>query len=68
MTVTEDTNSHRIRRIKWAIAKLTEKQGKEPVYRIQFVCGFWRGNKEIKLSYIAIVVVLKQIDLGMSSI
>lgn len=50
MAVTEDINSYRIRKIKWAIAELMEKQGKATVYQVQLYAGFGGNNKEIKLT------------------
>ncbi|WDH83376.1 TnsD family Tn7-like transposition protein [Paenibacillus urinalis] len=50
LAVTEDINSYRIRKIKWAIAELMEKQGKATVYQVQLYAGFGGNNKEIKLT------------------
>lgn len=47
--VTEDINSYRIRKIKWAISDLMKKQGRATAYQIQLYAGFGGSNKEIKI-------------------
>ncbi|GLG01723.1 hypothetical protein Alches_17630 [Alicyclobacillus hesperidum subsp. aegles] len=45
--VTEDINSYRIRKIKWAISELESEGVSLTVYKIQLRAGFGGDNKEI---------------------
>lgn len=45
---TEDIESYRIRKIKWAINEMIENGEKLTLYKIQLRAGFGGGNKEIK--------------------
>lgn len=46
--VTEDIESYRVRKIKWAIDEMIKKGEKLTVYKIKLKAGFGGGNKEIK--------------------
>jgi hypothetical protein len=46
--VTEDIEIYRVRKIKWAIAKMIKNGERLTVYKIQLKAGFGGGNKEIK--------------------
>lgn len=46
--VTEDIQSYRIRKIKWAIDEMIKNGQRLTVYKVQLFAGFGEGNKEIK--------------------
>lgn len=46
--VTEDINSYRVRKIKWAIAQLMRKQGKATAYQVQLYAGFGGKNDAVR--------------------
>ncbi|MEI2364618.1 hypothetical protein [Niallia circulans] len=46
--VTEDIQSYRIRKIKWAIDEMIKTAQRLTVYKVQLYAGFGEGNKEIK--------------------
>lgn len=46
--VTEDIQSYRIRKIKWAINEMIKNGKRLTVYKIQLYAGFGEGNQEIK--------------------
>lgn len=46
--VTEDIESYRVRKIKWATHEMVKNGEKLTVYKIQLKAGFGGGNKEIK--------------------
>lgn len=47
-SITEDINSYRVRKIKWAINEMKKSGEKLTVYKIQLKAGFGGGNIEIK--------------------
>ncbi|WP_331713201.1 TnsD family Tn7-like transposition protein [Aneurinibacillus soli] len=46
--VTEDIESYRVRKIKWAIDEMNKNGERLTVYKIQLKAGFGGGNKKIK--------------------
>jgi|GEM_PF-1423834 len=46
--VTEDINSYRMRKIKWAIDDLMKRKGRVTVYQVQLYAGFGGKNDEMK--------------------
>ncbi|MFE8698294.1 TnsD family Tn7-like transposition protein [Cytobacillus sp. FJAT-53684] len=46
--VTEDIESYRVRKIKWAIEEMIKKGEKLTTYKIQLFVGFGGSNKEVK--------------------
>lgn len=46
--IREDTNSFRIRKIRWAIEEMIEKEEELTPYKIQLYAGFGGNNKEVR--------------------
>lgn len=46
--VTEDLNSYRLRKIRWAIDLLQKQEERITVYKVQVFVGFGGSNKEVK--------------------
>lgn len=46
--VTEDIESYRVRKIKWAIDEMVKRGEKLTVYKVQLYAGFSGGIKEVR--------------------